>query len=47
MWNASTGKHLFTYHGHNGVASAVAWSSDSTRIASGGGDATVQVWQAV
>ena len=42
------GTTLYTYRGHAGnPVYAVAWSPDGTRIASGGGDNTVQVWQAV
>jgi WD40 repeat protein len=36
----------FTYHGHSGYVSAVAWSPDGKRIASASGDGTVQVWNA-
>src|SRR5712691_5008659 len=32
------------YRGHGGEVSAVAWSWDGTRIASGGRDGNVQVW---
>lgn len=38
---------LSIYRGHHGRALAAAWSPDSTRLASGGGDCTVQVWQAI
>ena len=34
------------YHGHTSMVFAVAWSPDGTRIASGGDDYTVQVWNA-
>ena len=36
----------FTYHGHSSYVSAVAWSPDGQSIASGGGDNTVQIWNA-
>ncbi|MBV9020154.1 MAG: WD40 repeat domain-containing protein [Ktedonobacteraceae bacterium] len=41
-----TGSLLYTYTGHPGYLSAVAWSSDGQRIASGGTDKTIQVWDA-
>ena len=45
------GTTLLIYHGHSGPIWAVAWSPDSTRIASGGGswvenDDAVRVWDA-
>src|SRR5579884_669738 len=47
MWNTATGDTLYTYRGHLDVVYAVAWSPDGSRIASGGKDNTVQVWQAL
>jgi WD40 repeat protein len=39
--------HLpYTYRGHSHTVYALAWSPDSTRIASGSRDKTVQVWNA-
>src|SRR5690348_1832096 len=35
---------LFTYQGHSAEVYIVAWSPDSTRLASAGRDQTVQVW---
>src|SRR5581483_8105625 len=40
------GKLIYTFPGHSDVVSTVAWH-DGTRIASGGQDNTVQVWDAI
>src|SRR6266566_1789579 len=37
---------LLIYRGHSGAVGGVSWSPDGTRIASGGKDGTVQVWDA-
>ncbi len=41
--DAHTGSQLFTYDSSS--VYTLAWSLDSTRIASGGYDTTVQVWR--
>jgi WD40 repeat protein len=40
------GNTIVTYTGHLSPVATVAWSPDGTRIASGSGDQTVQVWDA-
>jgi len=40
------GKQIYVYPGHSDVVTTVAWH-DGTRIASGGNDNTVQVWDAM
>ncbi len=44
--NASKGASLLIYKNHKSVVEAVAWSPDSTRIASASDDHTVQIWEA-
>ncbi|HEX3643088.1 MAG TPA: serine/threonine-protein kinase, partial [Ktedonobacteraceae bacterium] len=47
VWDATNGKQIYTYRDHLASVSAVAWSPDSTRIASvGRGDSTVDIWDA-
>jgi WD40 repeat protein len=50
IWNSFTGKHIYTYTGHNSstgsAVQAVAWSPNGRYIASGGMEGTVQVWNA-
>ncbi|HEX7733631.1 MAG TPA: WD40 repeat domain-containing protein [Ktedonobacteraceae bacterium] len=41
-----TSPQHFTYSGHSGYVSSLAWSRDGRRIASASGDGTVQVWDA-
>jgi len=54
VWDALTGDHVYVYRGHADFAlghftggsavNSVAWAPDGKHIASGGNDATVQVW---
>jgi WD40 repeat protein len=44
--NPPEGTLFSTYTGHTNAVFAVAWSPDGSRIASGSGDNTVQVWNA-
>ena len=47
LWDFSTGKQVFLYHGHDGYITTLAWSPDGTRIASASVDQTVHVWKAI
>lgn len=38
---------IFVYQNHHDIVNAIAWSPDSTRIASASNDKTVQVWDAL
>ena len=44
IWDALTGKNIFTYHNHQKQVHALAWSPDGKFIASASEDRTVQVW---
>jgi WD40 repeat protein len=44
VWEATSGRHQFSYRGHADLVQAVAWSPDGSLIASGSRD--VQVWEA-
>ncbi len=51
VWDGATGRTFFTYRGHSGEVNSVAWQKGpdlspgvEAYIASGGADATVQVW---
>ncbi len=44
IWDAFTGKGIFTYQDHSGQVKVVRWSPDGTRIASGSADKTIQIW---
>lgn len=45
IWNPRTGQRHLTYQGHRGGVGSLAWSPDSTRMASSGlADASTQVW---
>ena len=47
VWTLGTPTSLYTYSTHKDTIHAVAWSSDSKRIASASDDGTVQVWDAL
>lgn len=46
VWQALTGKPIFTYQQHTRTINALAWSPDSRQLASADNDYSVHVWQA-
>jgi len=46
VWYATTGKPIYSYHGHSSGITDVAWAPGKERIASASTDYTVQVWEA-
>jgi WD40 repeat protein/tRNA A-37 threonylcarbamoyl transferase component Bud32 len=45
VWDAATGDRVLTLTGHTFWVTAVAFSPDSTRLASGGADRAVRIWE--
>jgi len=45
MWEAATGKSLFTYRSNSNIVRAVAWSPDSLHLAYTSNEKIVDVWQ--
>jgi len=46
LWDAMTGREIFTRNGHRGGVGGVAFSPDGRRIVTGGYDRTAKVWNA-
>ena len=44
VWDASTGKELFTLRGHKGCVGGVAFSPDGRYLATASDDNTAKVW---
>ncbi|MBV9229428.1 MAG: TIR domain-containing protein [Chloroflexi bacterium] len=44
VWEATSGKPLFTLTGHQQRVNSVAWSPDGTQLATASNDKTVQIW---
>jgi WD40 repeat protein len=44
IWDAQTGEHIRTLIGHTHWAQSLAWSPDSSQLASSGWDNTVRIW---
>ena len=44
IWDPSTGRTLQFLRGHEGPVTTLAWTADSSQVASGGADKTLRVW---
>jgi WD40 repeat protein len=44
LWDAATGRRLFSLKGHREVILSIAFSPDGGRVATGGADGTLRVW---
>jgi len=44
VWDAASGRNLFSFTDHNAWVSGAEWSPDGTRVVSSGYDGTARVW---
>jgi WD40 repeat protein len=44
IWDATSGEQLFVLSGHAGTVWSVSFSPDGKRVASGGSDGAVKIW---
>jgi WD40 repeat protein len=47
VWDAASGKEVFTLFGHNDVLFKLAFDAGGTRLATAGADGTAKVWDAI
>jgi WD40 repeat protein len=46
IWDIATRRHIVTLLGHNDTVNSVSWSADGSKLASGGSDNRIWVWDA-
>jgi WD40 repeat protein len=46
IWDTALRRHIITLKGHNDTVNSVSWSPDGSRLASGGDDSRVWIWDA-
>ena len=46
IWDIAARRHIITLKGHNDTVNSVSWSSDGSKLASGGNDNRIWVWDA-
>jgi U3 small nucleolar RNA-associated protein 12 len=47
LWDSKTGTVVISFNGHKSAVSALAWDQSGTRLASGGRDAHIIVWDLI
>jgi WD40 repeat protein len=46
LWDIASGEETLTLRGHTEAVYSLAFSSDGSRLVSGGADRTVKIWDA-
>jgi len=46
LWDLDSGQNVLILRGHTGLLTCLSFSRDGTRLASGGWDKTIRIWEA-